>query len=73
MRNDYDTVIELEVGNILNRPGEDYAAKKAAADAHRKTRNTEFANLQASLIGTLGGGSGGSGGSGWGAPSVKGT
>ena len=63
MRNDYDTVIELEVGNILNRPGEDYAAKKAAADAHRKTRNTEFANLQASLVGTLGGGSGGSGGS----------
>ena len=74
MRNDYDKMIELEVGNIIDRPGEDSVAKRAAAEAHRKTRNTEFANLQASLVGTLRGGSGGgSGGSGWGDPSVKGT
>ena len=64
MRNDYDKMIELEVGNIIDRPGEDSVAKRAAAEAHRKTRNTEFANLQASLVGTLRGGSGGSGGSG---------
>ena len=62
MRSDYDKMIAIEVENILARPGEDYAAKKAEADAHRETRNTEFANLQSSLVGTLRGGSGGSGG-----------
>jgi len=60
MRNDYDKMIEIEVGNILDRPGEDSVAKRAAAEAHRKTRNTEFANLQSSLVGTLRGGSGSS-------------
>ena len=60
MRSDYDKMIAIEVENILARQGEDYAAKKAEADAHRETRNAEFTKLQRSLVGTLG--SGGSGG-----------
>ena len=62
MRSDYDKMIAIEVENILARQGEDYAAKKAEADAHRETRNAEFTKLQRSLVGTLRGGSGGSGG-----------
>ena len=64
MRSDYDKMIAIEVENILARQGEDYAAKKAEADAHRETRNAEFTKLQRSLVGTLRGGSGGSGGGG---------
>ena len=59
MRSDYDKMIAIEVENILARQGEDYAAKKAEADAHRETRNAEFTKLQRSLVGTLRGGSGG--------------